>query len=169
MSASDLRGADIVLASPPCTCFSFAAQAKYWPHLGERHPLVDDALRLIKHTLSIMREADTRYWVLENPFNRLRQFIGAPAAKTAWCAWGTRYKKPTYLWGKLPPIDWRVPHKWDGDSRGGAGNGAIGSPYPPDPAVVALVPYEFSLALCLAAEGNSAQQTLLAYGRDSSR
>ena len=77
-----------------------------------------------------------------------------------WCSWGTRYKKPTHLWGKLPPVDWRVAHKWAPNPSGGAGNRSKTDPYPRDPAKRALIPYDFSLAICKAVEGISPQQTL---------
>ena len=160
LTADNLKDADIILASPPCTCFSFAAQGKYWPRMKDRHPDVDKMVHLMRHTIKIIKEAKPKYWILENPVGRLRDFIGKPAAKTAWCAWGTVYKKPTYLWGCLPPIDWKMPQKWVGNTSGGAGNGAIGSPYPTDKGLLALVPYEFSRAVYLAVAGKSAQRTL---------
>ena len=151
---------DIILASPPCTCFSFAAQGKYWPRLKDRHSDVDRSVHLVRFTINLIKEIQPTYWILENPIGRLREFIGKPSAKTAWCAWGTIYKKPTYLWGVLPPIDWKMPQKWITDPSGGAGSGAIGSPYPTDKGLLALVPYNFSRAVCLAVEGESAQRIL---------
>jgi len=160
LTANDLRGADIIVASPPCTCFSFASQAHYWPKLGEPREETIQAIELVIHTLKIIKEANPVFWILENPRGRLRQIIGRPAFTTYWCAWGTKYKKPTDLWGKLPPIDWKMPLSWEPNPSGGAGNAMPNDPYPRDPAKRALIPYDFSLAVCLAVEGNSQQETL---------
>ncbi len=163
MTPIDLEHADIILASPPCTCFSFAAQSKYYPKRRDPHAAVREAVHLVKHAISIIKHAHPEYWILENPVGRLRGYIGKPSITTAWCAWGTNYKKPTYLWGKLPPIDWKMARKWEPNLSGGAGNAMPNDPYPRDLAKRALIPYEFSMAVCLAAEGNSPQQTLMEY------
>ena len=160
LTSRDITDADIILASPPCTCFSFASQGKYHPRLKAPHEAVFKSVHLVEHAINIIKEANPTFWILENPVGRLRGYIGKPSAKTTWAAWGTIYKKPTYLWGTLPPIDWKIAHTWIGDKTGGAGNGAIGSPYPTDSAEIAIIPYDFSLAVCLAVEGNSQQLTL---------
>jgi len=155
----DLKHADIILASPPCTHFSVASLRYHWP---KRVPTEDTLkqIELVKHIIKNIEQADPKYWILENPRAMLRTVIGKPVMTTYWCAWGTPYKKPTDLWGKLPPIDWKMPIKWQPNPSGGAGNASKNDPYPRDPAKIALIPYEFSLAVCLAAEGNSLQETL---------
>ena len=57
----------------------------------------------------------------------------------------------------MPPIDWLMPFKWE-KARRGAKTGTQNSKL--SPAQRALIPYDFSLAVCLAAEGNSLQETL---------
>jgi len=159
LSAEDLRDADIILASPPCRCFSVAADHHHWP---QRIPTdkTREQIRLVKHTIKIIEAANPQYWILENPVGRMRDVLGKPAMRTYWCAYGTRYKKPTDLWGRLPPIDWKMPQKWASNPTGGAGNMAEGDPYPRDLAERSKIPYEFSLAVCLAVEGKSAQRVL---------
>ena len=155
----DLKGADIILASPDCRCFSVAADHYHWPKgipTEETRAQID----LVQFTVSLIEQVHPRYWILENPVGRMRQVLGKPAMTTYWCAWGTPYKKPTDLWGKLPPIDWKMPFKWEPNPSGGAGNAMPNDPYPRDPAKRALIPYDFSMAVCLAAEGNSQQETL---------
>ena len=163
LTAENLKNTDIILASPPCTHFSFAAVTKngsrHWPK-GIPTKATLEQIELVKHTIRIIKAAEPKYWILENPRGRLRKVIGAPAMTTYWAAWGTPYLKPTHLWGNLPPIDWKQPMKWDSNPSGGVGSG-IDGPYPRDPAKRALIPYEFSLAVCLAAEGLSAQETLI--------
>lgn len=160
LTMQDLAGADVVLASPPCRCFSVAADHYHWPN-GRPTAETLEQIRLVEHTVKIIMNANPEYWILENPAGRMRNVLGKPAKHTAWCAWGTPYKKPTDLWGKIPPIDWRIPRKWEPNPSGGAGNRFRNDPYPRDPARRALIPYQFSLAVCLACEGVSSQQTLI--------
>lgn len=155
----DLRDADIILASPPCRCFSVAADHYHWPK-GVPTEETREQIRLVQHTVRIIQAAWPKYWILENPVGRMRDVLGKPAMRTYWCAWGTRYKKPTDLWGRLPPIDWRMPHRWASNLSGGAGNMAEGDPYPRDLAERSLVPYEFSMAVYLAVAGESEQKVL---------
>lgn len=157
-----LEGMDIILASPECRCFSVAADHHHWPK-GIPTDETKEQIRIVKYIVKIIQEANPEYWILENPSGRMRRVLGKPSITTAWCAWGTPYKKPTDLWGKLPPIDWKIPISWEPNPSGGAGNRMPNDPYPRDPAKRALIPYEFSLAVCLAVEGNSPQQTLETY------
>lgn len=150
---------DIILASPPCRCFSVAADHYHWPK-GIPTEETRGQIRLVKHSIGIIEAIKPRYWILENPAGRMRNVLGKPAMRTYWCAWGTRYKKPTDLWGCLPPVAWKMAHKWVSNPTGGAGNLAKGDPYPRDLAKRSMVPYEFSLAVCLAVEGLSTQETL---------
>lgn len=159
LKAKDFKGADIILASPPCNHFSIASLRYHWP---KREP-TDATLKqidLVKYTIKVIKQANPKWWILENPRAMLRTVIGKPTMTTYWCAWGTPYKKPTDLWGKLPPIDWKMPLTWEPNPSGGAGNAMPNDPYPRDPAKRALIPYDFSFAVCLAVEGLSAQETL---------
>lgn len=182
LTANDLRNADIILASPPCTHFSVAAVSRHWPK-GEPTEATLQQIALVKHTLEIIEVANPKYWILENPRGMLRNVIGKPAITTYWAAWysmkdptvkeyGVWPKKPTDLWGRLPPIDWKLPMIWQKAPRGSklwvqginAANFAR-NPFsyimPRSPALRAIIPYDFSLAVCLAVEGNSPQQTLV--------
>ena len=153
--------ADIILASPECRCFSVAADHYHWPK-GIPTEETEQQIVLVKKMVAMIKRANPRFWILENPVGRMRRVLGKPDKTTAWCAWGTPYKKPTDLWGVLPPIDWKLPFKWEPNTSGGAGNQSkiANDPYPRDPAKRAFIPYEFSMAVCLAAEGNSLQTTL---------
>lgn len=162
LTSENLKDADIILASPPCTHFSFAAVtkqgSKHWPKgIPTKETL--EQIKLVKYTIKIIKGAKPKYWILENPRGRLRKILGAPAMTTYWAAWGTPYLKPTHLWGKLPPIDWKQPMKWESNPSGGVGSG-VDRPYPRDLAKRALIPYEFSKAVYDAVVGNSAQETL---------
>jgi site-specific DNA-cytosine methylase len=147
--------ADVVLASPPCECFSIAAVSHNWPnHVPTLKTMM--AIEAVDYALWLIQKSDPIYWILENPVGMLRNEIGKPARTVYLCAWGKEAKKPTDLWGKLPPIDWKQPMKWQKAPRGSK-TGVQGYK---DSAEAARIPYDFSLAVCLACEGNSPQMIL---------
>jgi hypothetical protein len=148
----NLKGAKIILASPPCTHFSVAAVYHHWPN-GEPTEATKEQIKLILHTIEIIEEAEPDYYIIENPRGMLRNVIGRPQKTIPMCAYGKEAYKPTDLWGKFPPIDWKMPMKWQKAPRGSK----LGVQGYDDPAKSALIPYDFSLAVCLAAEGNSPQ------------
>ena len=152
----DIDHADIILASPPCNRFSLAAVSKTWPK-GEPTEKTLEAIALVRHAVYIIKEANPKYWLLENPRGMIVRVLGRPSMVTWWGAWGTTYKKETYIYGELPPIDRRMLHKYLKVKRGE--KAGVQDPNL-SPAERALIPYDFSLAVCLAAEGNSAQTTL---------
>lgn len=154
LTPGDLQGADIILAGFPCQHFSYAANRIHWPK-GTPTDKTRDWIEFLEWTVQLIKDSEPRYWILENPRGFMRRILGRPSMKTAWCAWGTRYKKPTDLWGVLPPIDWRMAIKWE-KSQDRAGVLAQKR----DLAARALIPYAFSLAVCLAMEGKSKQMTL---------
>ena len=149
MTPIDLEIADIVLASIDCTHFTHA------------NPFPDkDGLRLsvelTKHTLNIIHEANPRFWIIENPPGRIKKVLGPPVYKTAWGYWGTPYFKPTWLWGKLPFMDWLMrytePQPKDTWNLETFNTHKFAYLCDRDPKTRSLVPYNFSLALCKATE-----------------
>jgi len=117
MTAEDLRGADVVLASPPCQCFSTAAADHYW-NGKTPSPAAEEAIRLVKYTVRIIHAAAPTFWVLENPVGRMRWILGPPTRLTHWAAWGLPYYKPTHLWGLLPDMRWPRPTMWTPGAHG---------------------------------------------------
>ena len=171
MSPIDLEHADIILASPPCTHFSVAAVYHHWPK-GVPTEATLQQIELVKHTIKLIKEVNPKYWILENPRGMLQKVLGKADMIQYWGSWGMNCLKPTCLWGKLPPIDWRTREtaKYEyaprGSKKGIQGNtfwkdrGGFSWNIPRNPALRALIPYDFSLAVCLAVEGNSQQETL---------
>jgi len=95
---------DVVLASPPCTQFSFAASR--YERFVDGEPQTDDAadaVGLVYHTLGLIHGLAPAYWVLENPQGWLRHVIGDPTTRVTYCQYGTEWMKPTDLWGDHPP------------------------------------------------------------------
>lgn len=152
----DLPGADVVIASPPCTQFSMAA-SRYERFVdGEPNtPEAAEAVALVYHTIGLIKAISPRYWFLENPQGYLRQVLGEPSGRVTYCQYGTEYMKPTDLWGEHPPgFTYRScsygsachVHNTD-QENGGLGNmGGIQS-YTRDPAERAKVPHELSEAI----------------------
>jgi hypothetical protein len=149
---------DVILASPPCEKFSVASAYLYW-HNGTPTNIVLPYIDLVKHTIKLIDNANPKFYVVENPRGMLRKVLGTPNAHVNYCAYGLKYKKPTDLWGKLPfsftPKKCvgdeckhiRVKHSWDkwGKNQGIRGNIKQASQR-------ALIPYQLSLAMCLACE-----------------
>ena len=167
----DLEHADIILASPPCTHFSIAAVYHHWPK-GTPTEATLQQIELVKHTVKLIKEVNPEYWILENPRGMLQKILGKPAITQYWGSWGMGCLKPTHLWGKLPPVDWRTREsaRYEKAPRGSK-KGIQGKTFwkhrrgfawaiKRNPAERALIPYDFSLAVCLAVEGNSPQSTL---------
>jgi len=109
LSAADFPWApDLVLASPPCEGFSVMNIGKNWHHDGT--PKTDSArlaLRLVTHTLRLVRELDPTYWIMENPRDKLRVLppvIGLERRTVTYCHYGEQRMKPTDLWSdRWPP------------------------------------------------------------------
>ena len=100
---------DIILASPPCNCFSVASLYRHWKkRMGISYP-TDEAtiksIELVKHTLSLITELNPRWWILENPVGMLRKQTFMKEYKRTTitqCQYGRSVMKPTDLWGILP-------------------------------------------------------------------
>lgn len=170
---------DVVLASPPCTQFSFAASRYERIVDGEpQTPAARDAVGLVYHTLGLIRGLTPEFWLVENPQGWLRQIIGDPDGRVTYCQYGTNYMKPTDLWGDHPRgLTYRsccygdACHAGNTDqAHGGQGNARdswrddFGDKIR-DPAERAKVPAELSAAIrgaCEAAlDGEVAEQTTL--------
>lgn len=100
---SDFSGRtfDVVLASPPCVEFSTMQNMN-----GGVEPS-GDAIALVHHTIGLIKGLKPEFWFLENPFGRLRSYIGHPQATVTYCQYGEKYMKPTDLWGEHPPMTFR--------------------------------------------------------------
>lgn len=169
MSPDDLS-ADIVLASPPCNCFSTMTIRYYWTNGRPKNEKCRNAVYLVKHTVSMIHKANPHYWIIENPVGMMRHVLGKPNITTYWAAWYSPHDqgidplalplKPTDLWGLLPSMKWRKPENWVRISRA-TKHRQQGIQGIKDPAVSARIPYRFSEALCLACESGIGEQLIL--------
>lgn len=166
----DLRGPwDVVLASPPCEAFSVASIGHHW-RLGPRgpEPQTDHArlsMRLVDHTLALLRGLKPRSWVLENPRGMLRKLPmmqRAPGHVAVWyCRYGDERAKPTDLW--YDGLPWWRPSRPCAYKRAGAPpndcsheasprGGHTGTQGRQGAAARAVVPFALSLEVCIAVE-----------------
>ena len=102
------RDVDVVLAAPPCTCFTRAAACR-WPG-QDATGRTDRDLGCVKAVVALVSCLQPRVWALENPPGRiLPDVLGPP--RLAWDPWRfgalapecpkSRDTKRTYLWGKF--------------------------------------------------------------------
>ena len=90
-------------------CDSPHATVKREPRI---EPKNDDAryyMRMVEHTMDIIRGLNPKLWVMENPsgmMKRLPVLIDDPSIERreiSYCRYGMTYMKPTTLWGGFPP------------------------------------------------------------------
>ena len=152
----DLPDADLVLASPPCKCFSRAAAwTDHFDSSGApQTPEARESVALVYHTLGLIRAIDPEYWFLENPMgSKIKQYLGEPSARVTYCQYGTSYQKPTYLWGEHPPMTYRwCKRNANCHEHGSLVDEPDERPLPRDPAKRAKVPSELSLSIREAVE-----------------
>jgi hypothetical protein len=141
-------GFDLILAAPPCQCFSNAALGKYWKY-GPSKP-VEEALEIVRACFSIIKETGPRFYVLENPRGKLRKLIGLPTETIYYCSYGHTHQKPTDLWHNLPVRLKRpcAPHARSRRDRSFV-DGEVR-----DPAKRSLWPYALSLEICRIVEAS---------------
>ena len=122
-----------------------------------------EAIAFVKWVRELIESAKPRYYIIENPMGMMRnsQALGKPDYNLSWAAYGSEQKKPTDLWGWLPPLERKLPFKWEKAPRGSDAGIAKTNFKSEDRA---LWPYDFSLAVCLAVEGKSPQTTLEQFG-----
>jgi len=156
-----LAGVDIVLVGFPCQCFSILCNHITWPK-GNPREETKVMIHFVRDVKDWLEQSEARYYIIENPMGMMRksEVLGRPDACVTWAAYHNdpdKPKKPTDLWGRLPPFDRLQPFKWEKASRG-SNKGIQKTGLSVEER--SLWPYEFSLAVCLAAEGNSPQRIL---------
>lgn len=102
-----------VLLAPPCTCFTNASSL-HWKRFDDMGATAQ-AVRLVTHSLDLIREWKPAFWCLENPPGRLEKLV--PELKGLQLTWfhpwhfGDPYTKRTNLWGNFIPHLIRKPVK----------------------------------------------------------
>jgi hypothetical protein len=57
--------------------------------------------QLLVKGLRIIMESNPKFWCIENPVGKMRNFLGDPVMTFNPCDYGDAYKKRTLLWGKF--------------------------------------------------------------------
>lgn len=163
MSALDFPGRwDIVLASPPCECFSVASIGHHWTG-GHRAYMpkterAREAQRLAEHTFFMVPALHASAWIIENPRGLMRKmpFALPHQRATVWfCRYGDPAAKPTDLWtGGLATGFMFQPecHNGNPDHEPAPRGAKTGTQGKKGAAARAVIPYELSLSMCLQME-----------------
>jgi len=97
---------DFVWASPPCTAFSVASIGRHWNvDKTPKSELAQSSIKLVEHTLELIRDINPRAWLMENPRGMLRKqsIMNYIDRRTiTYCSYGDTRMKPTDLWGYVP-------------------------------------------------------------------
>ena len=156
---------DVILASPPCESFSVLNIGKNWTRptdIPADAPKTESArmgLALVNRTVEVIKELKPRFFVIENPRAKLRKLQPLrfyDRRTVTYCQYGLTTMKPTDLWGGFPSsLELKPPCKAGMPCHVAAPSGSntpgsiMGMK---DKAERAKIPYELSLAICLAAE-----------------
>jgi len=140
---------DVILASPPCNCFSVASIGKHWEN-GQPDPNTLKAIALVKHTLNLIYDLRPRYWFLENPRAMLRTIIGNPPVTVFFAQYGENRLKPTDIWGRHPKgfKDMQITDKTLLDYEKAPRGSKRGTQRITSPEERARIPYQLSLTIC---------------------
>ena len=85
-----------IIANPPCTHFSMVRTT---PKVARDEV---EGLRLVKECQRIIKEANPKWWVIENPATgRLKNYLGKPVFEYQPWEFGSPWSKKTGLWGKF--------------------------------------------------------------------
>jgi len=87
-----------ILAAPPCTEFA-SSGAAWWNKKGDEALL--NGLSIVDACLRAIVVYQPRFWALENPVGRLKNYLGEPRWRFHPYDYGTPYTKKTCLWGNF--------------------------------------------------------------------
>ena len=88
-----------VLAAPPCTHFAHCG-ATWWEEKDRDGRTLND-IAIMDACIRFIFAVNPVWWVLENPWGRMVDFLGSPIMKFHPYEYGDPYQKLTYLWGKF--------------------------------------------------------------------
>ena len=150
---------DVILASPPCECFSVASIGKHWRGGNKAYipntKQAEKAINLVYKTLELIKQLSPPYWYMENPRGLLRKIIGIPVRTVWYCQYGDSRAKPTDIWGHHAPMEWRPEcHNGAKDHASAPRGHHTGTQGIKGVAMRSMIPYQLSLAVCLACEKN---------------
>lgn len=89
-----------VLAAPPCTHFAISG-ARWWADKSDEQLL--EGLAVVDACLRVVATTRPKWWALENPKGRLREYLGEPLMRFQPYYYGDKHSKWTCLWGDFNP------------------------------------------------------------------
>lgn len=100
---------DVIWASPDCTAFSIASVSHNWIKDGEKYAPKREfaavSLRLLEHTVHLIKELNPKLFFIENPRGMMRKMDavqGLPRYTVTYCQFGDMRMKPTDIWTNHP-------------------------------------------------------------------
>jgi hypothetical protein len=148
---------DLIFASPPCKKFSVMRIGMNWNYDNTpTHRDVQRALDLVYRTRDVIFELNPKFFVIENPTNKLRKLDvlkDIERRSVTYCQYGESRMKPTDLWGGFPPSLVLKPSCKQGApchiaAPRGSTTGTQGAKWE----VTTKVPYKLGEAIIIAAE-----------------
>ncbi len=155
-----LEQLDIIVAGPPCECFSIAAVDHYWKlEKGKyipRNEKAKNAVKFVKRTLEYIEVLKPKYWFIENPRAMLRKMpfmMELPRRTITMCQYGSKYMKPTDIWTNCTPWQPRPMCKnrdsCHESSPRGSRRGVHGIR---NSSISSIIPYDLSREICITVE-----------------
>ncbi len=96
-----------IIANPPCTNFSSVRTSAKIPRNEE------EGMRLVIECQRIIKEANPKFWVIENPATGLlKKYLGTPRFTYQPWEFGSPWSKKTALWGNFN-IPEKLYSKWE--------------------------------------------------------
>lgn len=87
-----------ILFACPCDIWSNAGN-RFWKSRTSDEVLMYS--KILVKGLRIIYSTNPKFWCLENPIGRMKEFMGEPVYKFNPYNFGDAYTKKTYLWGKF--------------------------------------------------------------------
>jgi hypothetical protein len=99
MDMNELPACDLILASPPCECFSVASISRHWTISKKpKDEQTEQALKIMKKTFELCMKSGKHYFI-ENPRGMMRKMAPLRPTTTVWyCRYGDTRAKPTDIW-----------------------------------------------------------------------
>ncbi len=95
-----------IIANPVCTEFSIATGF-------HKDRNLEKGMFLVNHCLRIIKEANPKFWIIENPATgKLKDFLGKPRMTYEPWQYGSPWTKKTALWGEFNKPQ-AIYHRWE--------------------------------------------------------